>query len=218
MKKEFRAHPLMLVSLIKPFLFVLVLPVLKGVIQYIIKRRVTGVLTLELIGFMAITLIGALRCRSFRLICGKNGVTIKMGVLFKSSAFISVNKLSSVQTVQNPIDAVFRAVSYRINTEAGPKGKADFDFKLSTKDSATHSAPDASMRAFHLRRVLTSAAKITHSATTTARAIHSVRGVSANFLNMRNASFFSRIIKPARFTHAGNGAEAMHLCFSASLR
>ena len=136
MKKEFRAHPLMLVSLIKPFLFVLVLPVLKGVIQYIIKRRVTGVLTLELIGFMAITLIGALRCRSFRLICGKNGVTIKMGVLFKSSAFISVNKLSSVQTVQNPIDAVFRAVSYRINTEAGPKGKADFDFKLSTKDSA----------------------------------------------------------------------------------
>ena len=59
-----------------------------------------------------------------------------MGVLFKSSAFISVNKLSSVQTVQNPIDAVFRAVSYRINTEAGPKGKADFDFKLSTKDSA----------------------------------------------------------------------------------
>ena len=46
MKKEFHAHPLMLVSLIKPFLFVLVLPVLKGVIQYIIKRRVTGVLTL----------------------------------------------------------------------------------------------------------------------------------------------------------------------------
>ena len=87
MKKEFRAHPLMLVSLIKPFLFVLVLPVLKGLIQYIIKRRVTGVLTLELIGFMAITLIGALRCRSFHLICGKNGVTIKMGVLFKSSAF-----------------------------------------------------------------------------------------------------------------------------------
>ena len=136
MKKEFRAHPLMLVSLIKPFLFVLVLPVLKGVIQYIIKRRVTGVLTLELIAFMIITLIAALRCRSFRLICGKSGVTVKMGVLFKSTAFISVNKLSSVQTVRNPIDAVFRAVSYRINTEAGPKGKSDFDFKLSTKDSA----------------------------------------------------------------------------------
>ena len=136
MKKEFRAHPLMLVSLIKPFLFVLVLPVLKGVIQYIIKRRVTGVLTLELIAFMIITLIAALRCRSFRLICGKSGVTVKLGVLFKSTAFISVNKLSSVQTVRNPIDAVFRAVSYRINTEAGPKGKSDFDFKLSTKDSA----------------------------------------------------------------------------------
>ena len=82
MKKEFRAHPLMLVSLIKPFLFVLVLPVFNGVILYIIMRRATGVLSIELIGFLAITLIRALRCRSFRLICGKNGVTIKMGVLF----------------------------------------------------------------------------------------------------------------------------------------
>ena len=34
MKKEFRAHPLMIVSLMRPFLFVLVLPVLKGVVQY----------------------------------------------------------------------------------------------------------------------------------------------------------------------------------------
>ena len=56
--------------------------------------------------------------------------------LLSENVSISVNKLSSVQTVLNPIDAVFRAVSYRINTEAGPKGKSDFDFKLSTKDSA----------------------------------------------------------------------------------
>lgn len=135
MKREFRAHPLMIVGLIKPFLFVLIFPVIKGVLQYFLKGEVTGVLTLELIAFAAITLLAALRCASFRLICGKSTVTIKMGIILRFESVISISKLSSVQTEQNPIDAVFKAVTYRINTEAGPKGSADFEFKLSLKDS-----------------------------------------------------------------------------------
>lgn len=135
MKKEFRAHPLMIVGLIKPFLFVLIFPVIKGVLQYFIKGEVTGILTLELIAFAAITLLAALRCASFRLICGKSTATIKIGIILRSESVISISKLSSVQTEQNPIDAVFKAVTYRINTEAGPKGSADFEFKLSLKDS-----------------------------------------------------------------------------------
>ncbi len=135
MKKEFRAHPLMIIGLIKPFLFVLIFPVIKGVVQYFAKGEVTGVLTLELIAFAAITALAALRCVSFRLICSKSTVTVKMGIILRSESVISISKLSSVQTEQNPIDAVFRAVTYRINTEAGPKGSADFEFKLSLKDS-----------------------------------------------------------------------------------
>ena len=125
----------MIVGLVKPFLFVLIFPVIKGVLQYFLKGEVTGVLTLELIAFAAITFLAALRCASFRLICGKSTVTIKMGIILRSESVISISKLSSVQTEQNPIDAVFKAVTYRINTEAGPKGSADFEFKLSLKDS-----------------------------------------------------------------------------------
>lgn len=135
MKKEFRAHPLMIVGLIKPFSFILVIPVLKGIIQYLIGHRVTGVLTLELIAFGAITLIAALRCRAFRLICTPNGVTVKSGVLFKTEAYIPTDKLSSVRATQNPFDAVFRSVTFGINTEAGRPGRTDFEFKLSLKDS-----------------------------------------------------------------------------------
>lgn len=135
MKREFRAHPIMIVNLIKPFLFVLVFPLLKGVVQYFTKGEITGVLTLELIAFAVITLFAALRCSSFRLICGESTVTIKIGIILRCKSVISISKLSSVQTVQNPADAVFRAVTYRINTEAGPKGSADFEFKLSLKDS-----------------------------------------------------------------------------------
>ena len=98
MKKEFRAHPLMIIQLVKPFLFVLIFPVIKGVLQYFIKGEVTGVLTLELIAFAVITLVAALRCASFRLICGKNTVTINMGLILKSKSVISITKLSSVQT------------------------------------------------------------------------------------------------------------------------
>ena len=135
MKREFSAHPLMIVGLIKPFLFVLIFPVIKGVLHYFISGVVRGVLTLELISFAGITLLAALQCASFRLICGKSTVTIKMGIILRSESVISISKLSSVQTEQNPIDAVFKAVTYRINTEAGPKGSADFEFKLSLKDS-----------------------------------------------------------------------------------
>ena len=82
--------------------------------------------------------IAVLRWRCFSLICdtNKKTVTIKNGLVFKRNASISISKLSSVQTTKNPIDAVFRAVTYRINTEAGITSRADFEFKLSNKNSA----------------------------------------------------------------------------------
>ena len=86
MKKEFRAHPLMILSLMRPFLFVLVLPVLKGVVQYIVSSEVTGVLTLEIVFFAAIALLAGIRCAAFRLVCGEKTVTvgIKLGLLVNS--------------------------------------------------------------------------------------------------------------------------------------
>lgn len=125
----------MIISLMKRFLFVLILPVVKGIVQYIIFRRVTGFLTLEIMGFAAIAAAAFLRCRAYRIVCGNKTVTVYTGVLFKKCSVIPVSKLSSVQTVQNPLDAVFGAVTYRVNTEAGKKGKTDFEFKLSLKDS-----------------------------------------------------------------------------------
>ncbi len=136
MKKEFRAHPLMILSLMKPFLFVLILPVLKGVLEYILNQTVTGILRLEALAFAVIAVLAFFRWRSFRLICGKSSVTVEMGILIKKHSVIKIDRLSSVQSVQNPLDAVFRAVTYCINTEAGRKAQSDFKFKLSAKESA----------------------------------------------------------------------------------
>ena len=135
MKKVYRAHPLMAFNLMKPFLFVLVLPFLRGVLQYLTDREVTSVLGIELILFGLITLIGVLRCHAFRLIISGNSVTVQNGLLFTERATIKISQLSSVQSNQNPLDAICRAVTYSINTEAGRKNQTDFTFKLWVKDS-----------------------------------------------------------------------------------
>lgn len=135
MKKEYRAHPLMIFKLLKPFLFILIIPLLKGALQFLIQRRISGVLSFEAVCFCFILAIAVLRWRAFRLTLSGDDITVSEGVFFRKQSVISVSKLSSVQTTKNPIDAVTGAVTYRINTEAGRTGKTDFEFKLSAKDS-----------------------------------------------------------------------------------
>lgn len=138
MVKTFKAHPLMIFNFVKPFLFVLLIPIVDGILQYVKYREVDGVLAYELFLFAIIMAVATLRWRSFSLICDteKNTVTVKRGLVFKRIATVSVSKLSSVQTEQNPIDFIFRAVTFRINTEAGLSSRADFEFKLGVKKSA----------------------------------------------------------------------------------
>lgn len=137
MKKQYKAHPFMIGTFIKPFFFILVIPVIKGLYQYIRFKEIDNILGLEVFIFLAILFLAIVRWFSFRLITDSENqtVTIKIGVLYVKKAVINVSKLSSIQTDQNPIDALFRSVTYKINTEAGKKGKADFKFKLSLRNS-----------------------------------------------------------------------------------
>lgn len=137
MVKKFKAHPLMIFTFLKPFLFILVIPLISGLIQYARYKTFDNVLGLELILFCIIMFIAVLRWQSFSLICDtkNNSVTIEKGLLFKRKAKIALSKISSVQTAKNPIDAIFFAVTYRINTEAGTISRSDFEFKLSNKKS-----------------------------------------------------------------------------------
>ena len=55
MKKGYNAHPIMMLSLIKPFLFILIFPLIKAVLQYFIDKQITDVLELELAIFFVLT-------------------------------------------------------------------------------------------------------------------------------------------------------------------
>ena len=135
MKKEYKAHPLMILSLMKPFIFVLIFPVIRGVISYFIGRTITGVIIFEILLSLIIGLSAFLSYRAFRLVINEDFITIKKGFIFTREASIKINRLSSVEIKQNPLDVVFSAVTFTINTEAGRKNTPDFRFKLGKTDS-----------------------------------------------------------------------------------
>ena len=69
MKKEYRAHLLMMTKLIKPFLFILILPVVRAVLQYIEDGNIEGFVKFEFLVFAIIVAIALLRCLFFRIVC-----------------------------------------------------------------------------------------------------------------------------------------------------
>ncbi len=137
MRQEFKAHPLIIFDIIKSFLLILLIPVVRGIIQYLKNGSVTQILGAEIILFSLIVLYGVLRWRKFSLICGEKTVTVRDGIFLVREAVIPIKGLSSVQSELNPLDFIFGSVTFRINTEAGSRTKTDYSFKLSRKDAHT---------------------------------------------------------------------------------
>ena len=137
MKREFKAHPLMIFSIIKPFLFILLIPVLRGIVKYIENGKVTTILGQEIAVLLVILIYGVLRWRLFRLTLDDDAVTVREGLFMERKAVIPISGLSSVQSEQTPLDYILGSVTFRINTEAGSRQKTDYSFKLSRKDART---------------------------------------------------------------------------------
>lgn len=134
-KTTFKAHPLMLYRFFKPFLFVLVLPLIKGAVQYLIEGRISGVWTLEFIAFGFIFLVALFRTLSFSLKIEDDFLIIRNGFLLRRKVTIPKNKLSSISYRRNLADLIFRSVTFRLNTEAGSTEKADIEFKISRRSA-----------------------------------------------------------------------------------
>ena len=134
-KTTFKAHPLMLYRFIKPFLFVLVLPFIKGAVQYLIYKEVSGVWTLELIAFCVIFSLALLRTLMFSLKVEEDFLTVRNGFFLRRKVKIPRKELSSISYRRNLADLIFSSVTFRLNTEAGSTEKADVEFKLSRRSA-----------------------------------------------------------------------------------
>lgn len=129
--REYRAHPFIIFGYLKPFLFVLLIPLLKALVQYIIYGQASGILLNELITAAIIIIYAVFKQRNFRLVVGNDGFIIKSGLILYRAAKVDFDKLSTIEVKRNPFDYLFRSATVRINTEAGKRGKADFEFKVS---------------------------------------------------------------------------------------
>lgn len=134
-KTKFKAHPIMIINLIKPYLFVLILPLIRALIQYLTKGEIDGLLALEIIAFAIILTIAVLIWRSISVSVNDRYLTVKKGILIKSCAVIEVSRLSSVSLKQGPLDMLARSVECSLNTEAGRPQKSDFSLKMFKKDA-----------------------------------------------------------------------------------
>ena len=132
-RRVYGAHPAMMISIIRPFLFVLILPVLKGVLQYVATGEVTGVMTLEVFAAAALFALALSGMRAFCVSIDGERLIIKKGFLFRSVAVIRRERLSSIASKRGLADYLFGSVTYTVNTEAGISGKKDFSFKISVR-------------------------------------------------------------------------------------
>lgn len=137
MIKTYKAHPLMIFTFIRPTLIVLFLPVIKAIEQYLTERNFEGVTGFSIIVVASILALAVLRWRSYKIEYNTETkiLTVTYGFLFKSVTKLDIKKLSSIQNTQNPIDYIFRSVTFKINTEAGAYNRTDFQFKLGLKKS-----------------------------------------------------------------------------------
>lgn len=134
-KTTFKAHPIMIIRLMKPYIFVLILPLIRALIQYATKGEINGLLALELVAFGIVFIMAILGWRAISITVNHRQITLKKGVLIKQCSVIDISRLSSVSLKRNIIDFVFCSVGCSINTEAGTPNKSDFKLKMHKNDA-----------------------------------------------------------------------------------
>lgn len=134
-KNVFIAHPIMILRVMKPYLFVLILPLIRALVQYLMTGDINGLLTLEIVAAAFILVVAILGWRSIKITVGNDFITVEKGFFIKSCAKIEISRLSSIALKQNIFDFVFQSVSCSINTEAGRPKKSDFDIKMNIRDA-----------------------------------------------------------------------------------
>ena len=140
LKRSYTAHPIMAVYYLKPFLFVLLIPLFNALIDALFKQEINGVLLNEIILASIISVCSVIKWRRFSVTVTDSRIIICYGLFFYRKVEIPKEKISSIQTLRHLTDRIFGSVTLRINTESGRKGKADFEIKVSVRDAESISA------------------------------------------------------------------------------
>ncbi len=210
----FKAHPLMIFRFIKPLIFVAVIPLVRAVIQYIVSGSIGGLLGIESVVLILITVVAVARWRCISVAVSCDRIIVTRGVFVKSRAEIEFKKLSSVSFKENPIDKMSGAVTVCINTEAGRIGHPDFNIKMYARDAVRLSKyiyGDGGRTA-----ICVSPVKIAAMAATTSSAVTGII-IGVPILNQA-ASLFGVALSEFFLTEIRTIGEKMTVYFPSALR
>lgn len=123
---SFKAHPLIILTYLKPYMFILLIPTAQGVASYFVNRKLTSLILGEFLTAAVILTLSILKFLRFRMTIRTDHITVQQGILLRNTARIPIDKISTAFVRTGPLLILCRAVEIRLNTEAGRPGKADF--------------------------------------------------------------------------------------------
>lgn len=133
MKKVYRAHPYMAFSFLKPYLFVLIIPLLYALLRFLRTGEKTSILFAEIVIFVALAALSLWRCAAFRLVLDGQTIFLRRGVFFRQDSVIPREKLTVARFRRGATHFVTGSTAVQLNTEAGTGERADFSFVMSRK-------------------------------------------------------------------------------------
>lgn len=134
-KITIKAHPITIFGLMKPYLFILVLPMIRAVFQYLREGKTENFFLFEMIAVGFVSVIAKFGWKFIKItLCGDK-IVLKKGVLIKLRAEICTMHISSILIEQGPIDRLVGSAKCHINTEAGSPQKSDFSLRIYKNDA-----------------------------------------------------------------------------------
>ncbi len=128
-----KTHPLMIFKFTRRYIFILLFPLFRGLLNYGATGSLSSLVIMELILAFLIIFVSVLRWMSFSVIFRDDCLVVDSGVIIRRHAVMPTEKISVSYTGHNPLLALLGAVSVRIDTDSGFRKKADFEIYFSRK-------------------------------------------------------------------------------------
>lgn len=133
-----KTHPLMIFKFTKRYIYILLLPVIRSLLNYGTIGVLSRLVIMECVMAFLILVVSVLRWLFFTVSFREDCVIVDSGIIIRRNAVMPVEKISVSYTERNLFLAMFGAVSARIDTDSGFKKKADFEIYFSKKNAALY--------------------------------------------------------------------------------
>lgn len=134
--KTVKAHPLAILSYIYPYLFVMIIPIARNLMELLLERKFTKLHLAEIVIVAAVCINAVIKWLVCRIEIWDDRLVMKSGYIIRYETVIKKRNVSCVTKVRTPLDLLAKSVTVQVDSEAGRRGKPDFQVKIFERDAA----------------------------------------------------------------------------------